>query len=208
MLRFHRNVAAFLLLTTASVSQAFEIGVYQTGGAIDSLGDAIAAISPGNLVGSATSSTINFTDSHPAQGYGHFGGDITPFPGGAETDFALHATGMIDITSAGVWTFGVLHDDGVGLWIDGSQVLSYSNLTNDRDTFGTVNLSAGLHALELVFFEHGGGATVELFSAYGSFNSFNNHFQLTESITGDVPVPAPLALFGLGAALLAYRRKA
>ena len=62
-------------------------------------------------------------------------------------------------------------------------LLSASTATGDLfviDTFevGTVNLSAGIHSLDLVFFERGGGAEVELFAAKGTFTAFSGDFKL------------------------------
>ncbi|WP_165246208.1 PEP-CTERM sorting domain-containing protein [Paludisphaera soli] len=78
-----------------------------------------------------------------------------------------------------------------------------------------------MYALDLVFFQHGGEATLELFAAAGSFGSFNettawrlvgdvaNGGLATTSGPTAVPEPPALALLGLGAGvagLVARRR--
>jgi protocatechuate 3,4-dioxygenase beta subunit len=125
-----------------------------------------------NWTGSAA--TVNFTSS--GGGSGHF--TDTVFPAGAGDDFALKATGIITIPTAGSWTFATSSDDGVRVRIDGSNVIVDDALHSNADRFGTVTLTAGTHAIELVFFERSGGEAVELYAASGSYSSYNTNFKL------------------------------
>ena len=59
------------------------------------------------------------------------------------------------------------------LQIDGQTVINDDALHGPDNRFGQVNLTAGPHSLELIFFERGGGAEVELFAAKGSYTAFN-----------------------------------
>lgn len=73
-------------------------------------------------------------------------------------------------------------DDGVRLRIDGTDVVVAALGTSAADRFGTVDLSAGPHEVELVYFERDGGAQLELFAAPGARSFFSPDFKLV----GDV----------------------
>ena len=67
--------------------------------------------------------------------------------------------------------------------IDGTNIINDDSLHAPQNRFGERFLSAGPHSIELVFFERGGGAEVELFAAQGSHSSFSaSQFRLV----GDV----------------------
>ncbi|MCP4192858.1 MAG: tandem-95 repeat protein [Planctomycetaceae bacterium] len=119
---------------------------------------------------------VNFQDPGGGGGLGNYG-DPDQFPndqGGDDNDFGLRATGTILIPSAGTWTFGTNSDDGVRVWVDNNLVIDDDSLHAPANRFGQTNLSAGPHSIELVFFERGGGAEVELFAAKGSYSTFNS----------------------------------
>jgi hypothetical protein len=140
---------------------------------------------------SAVTDTINMVGSGAA---GNFGND-DPFPGqviGQDlNNFIIHATATVFVTSdqAGDWTFGVNSDDGSRLRIDGTTVISDDSNHGPANFFGTINLAPGPHSLDFVFFENGGGAEVELFSAPGSLSGFSNEFKLVgDSVNGGLAV--------------------
>ena len=119
---------------------------------------------------------INYNDG----GGGNFLPD-NPMPGGGGDDYALHATTTFLVSSdqAGIWTFATNTDDGSRLTIDGQVVINDDVLAPPHNAFGTFNLSAGVHTLDLVYFERGGGASVELFAAPGDKgNTFDSDFKL------------------------------
>ena len=152
------------------VQQAFSSGT------VTSLANADAVLAGtgrlSNWVGAA--SNVNFLSGGAPDG--NFTG--TAFPAGAGNNFALRATGVITIPTAGNWTFGTNSDDGVRLKIDGSAVITDDTSHANADKFGTVNLSAGTHTIDLVFFEAAGGEAVELFAQAGSFSTWNTNFKL------------------------------
>ena len=115
-------------------------------------------------------------------GAGHFANNLA-IPGGYADDYVLHATCQLTITAAGTYTFGVNSDDGSRLRIDGANVILDNSLHPPQDRFGTLALTAGVHNLDFVFFERGGGSTVELFAAPGSFIAFDASMKLV----GDTP---------------------
>lgn len=200
--------ATTLTLGVSGLAQAFEISIYTTGSSINNLNDAKNAIANGTLYASETRDSINFFDGSGSDG--HFDIDQSAFPGGANSHFALHATGSVYIDTTGFYTFGSNHDDGMELNLNGSTLFSYPQPTNNRDTFGSLHLTAGYHDLELIYYEQGGGASVELFSAQGSYTSYNNHFELTRSSEQPSTVDTPGSLLAMLAGLpvlLRTRRK-
>ena len=120
----------------------------------------------------AITPVVNFFDTGDPGRYG----DDLPFPNntsGDDNDFAIRATGTITIPSSGTWTFGTNSDDGARLRINGRNVINDDTLHAPQDRFGTTTLDAGQHELELIFFERGGGAEVELFAAQGTRTTFS-----------------------------------
>ncbi len=110
----------------------------------------------------------------------NFAGDFT-FPGltiNVDADnFVTEATGIITIPTAGFWTFGVNSDDGFRVDL-GANTFAHPPPRGPSDTLATFNLAAGDYAVRLVFYECGGGSSVEFFAAQGSFGGFNASFRL------------------------------
>ena len=122
---------------------------------------------------------INYLDN---QGDGAFTENNRPFPGSSfnadADDFVIYATGKVVIPSEGAYTFGISSDDGSRLKIDGKDVIFDPQTHSVQTALGTVQLNAGIHTLELTYYERGGGAEVELFAAQGSYGDLNNLFKL------------------------------
>jgi hypothetical protein len=131
----------------------------------------VLAVASDNGVG-----VINYDDTSGVTGF--FGNDrqiATPlliatkgsFAAGADDNFAMRATGVIQITNAGVWSFVVNSDDGFQLRLgtNNSIVSAFPNPRGLAATTNRVNLpAAGYYPFELLFFEWGGGALVEFFA--------------------------------------------
>lgn len=138
---------------------------------------------------------INIGDSDPQ-------GDAKNFPGdgpygvvdaglqaaGAVDDIAFLARGKIKIPAGqgGPWTFYINSDDGEALTID-DRALVIGTESWDVSSFGTVNLTPGVHDIQVVHREDGGGADVEVAAAIGETTDLNN-FRLIGS--GDPGRPA------------------
>ncbi len=179
---------------TSESSDAFDVNVYYSAGTINSLATADTAISgvnnrPGSPV-NASAQVLDYVDA-AAGNAGNFSLN-NPFPGLNINidDFALRATATIFISGdqAGDWTFGTNADDGVRLRIDGNDIIVDNTLHPPQDRFGTVNLTAGTHEIDAVFFERGGGAAYELFAAPGTHNAFNANFDLVGDPNGNLPL--------------------
>ena len=105
-----------------------------------------------------------------------------------ENNYALEATGQINVTTPGLITFGVQADDRVQLEIDGSVVVAANAI--GQDEFGSVFLAPGLHDVRAVFYEGSGFEYAEVFVAeeLGSFAAFTEaDFELLDSVTDQAP---------------------
>jgi len=131
----------------------------------------------------ANAASINYLNTDSG---GNFGGDLT-FPGltiGVNQDnFVTEATGIITIPTAGSWTFGVNSDDGFSCSI-GVNTFSHPQPRGASDTLAAFNLAAGDYPVRLVFYECGGGSSLEFFAASGVQSGFNASFRLVGNTTG------------------------
>lgn len=112
---------------------------------------------------------IHFHDNTPPPAFAE---ESKPFPlwdpenGGSgfgdRNDFAIRSVGEISIREpGGVVTFVCNSDDGFSLRIDGIEIGSVGN-RGRADTIMTQELEPGLHDLEFIYYERGGGAGVSV----------------------------------------------
>lgn len=154
-------------------------------------------------------STLNFSDN------GSFGIAADPtnlWPDNTNNDdFVIHATGLLNIASAGSYTFRTNNDDGIRLRIGGSTIISDPGYHGPADFTATTFLTVGLHAIDLVYFEGGGIAALEL-----QVRNTNNQFVLLgdtangglEVLTSaPVPEPISIAMWGFGTLGLTVARR-
>ena len=73
-----------------------------------------------------------------------------------DTNYAFNWNGMIDITTAGLYTFYAASVDGSEISIDGSTVVNNDGIHAYQEQSGNVNLSAGLHSIGIEYFEASG----------------------------------------------------
>jgi len=87
-----------------------------------------------------------------------------PFPGQIPVDeFSVRWTGSVTAPVTGTYTFGVLHDDGARLWVNGWSLVSEWKNTGAAFDTGTVDLVAGVeYYLVLEFYDNTGEADIEL----------------------------------------------
>lgn len=81
--------------------------------------------------------------------------------GSADT-FGAQITGVIDVPEDGVFTFSLGGDDGTVLLIDGVEVIDNDGLHAFRVDRGQVELDAGPHTIEVLYFENRGHAGLKL----------------------------------------------
>jgi len=87
-------------------------------------------------------------------------GTTTDFSAGAgsrQNDFALRFMGYLQIAKAGEYRVHVTSDDGSRVLIDEAEVVNNDGIHPPTSRSGTVQLSAGSHAVVVEFFEQGGG---------------------------------------------------
>jgi hypothetical protein len=150
-------------------SGTFLIEAFDTSSSIGNLGTADAIIANNSVAASFSRSTINLSDG--AQG--RFSG-TERFPGGLTETFVIKATGSFSVDTAGTYTIFSRTDDGHRIEIDGTTILSDNRNHAPQEFFRPVTLAAGSHDLEVVFWENGGGAEVEIGIASGSLSSFSS----------------------------------
>ena len=100
---------------------------------------------------STTSATVSLTDPN--------------LSGLTGDGFAVRFKGVVNFTEAGDWIFNHNADDGFVLFIDGeivAQRFSGTGINPDWSTFSTVNLTAGEHNVEVLYWENTGGQDVFL----------------------------------------------
>ncbi len=81
--------------------------------------------------------------------------DISVSPSG--DDYGLQFTGRINVPAAGTYTFYTTSDDGSDLYIDGQLLVNDDGSHGMQQASGAIALSAGLHTIEVDYFQGGGG---------------------------------------------------
>ncbi|TDC80098.1 family 16 glycoside hydrolase [Streptomyces hainanensis] len=75
---------------------------------------------------------------------------------GFENRFVTHAIANIDVPQDGTYTFRLTSDDGSRLFVDDQQVIDHDGLHGATSKDGSVELTAGYHALFVEYFERDG----------------------------------------------------
>ena len=92
-------------------------------------------------------------------------------------NFSVRWTGTVTVPTSGNYRFRTLSDDGVRLWVGGTQrINNWTDHATTTDTSGSIYLTAGQRvALQLEYYERSGGAVMQLqwqqpgfFSSYGA----------------------------------------
>ena len=76
--------------------------------------------------------------------------------------FALRFTGSIIVRRGGKYNFYLSSDDGSRLYIDGQEVINHDGLHGMSEKSGSVELSAGSHAIVVTYYDNGGGDGLSL----------------------------------------------
>jgi CotH protein/lamin tail-like protein/Big-like domain-containing protein/PA14 domain-containing protein len=157
-------------LTSASEEPGFNaLWVYNGNTSFGDVNGASALLNNPASATSTTSSTspvVNFM----TEGGGERFPPTDPFPvSWPTTNFAGRFTGFVQVSSAGLRTFGVHSDDGFRLKIDGQVVAEYPQPRGPGSTLGNFNFpAAGSYPVVLDWYENGGGDIVELFQEDGT----------------------------------------
>ncbi|MDX6848193.1 tandem-95 repeat protein [Gilvimarinus sp. SDUM040013] len=71
-------------------------------------------------------------------------------------DSIVRFNGVFNVTTSGVHTFNVTHDDGFIILVDGEAVMLADFITPPSERSATVTLSAGTHNVEIYYWDQGG----------------------------------------------------
>ncbi|MEO0750467.1 MAG: Hint domain-containing protein [Pseudomonadota bacterium] len=85
---------------------------------------------------------------------------ITPTDFDTGDDFALKFTTDLYVDEGGTYTFTTTSDDGSKLFINGQEVVDNDGEHPEETQSGTIDLPPGLHTVEIIYFENGGGNTL------------------------------------------------
>ena len=79
-----------------------------------------------------------------------------------DEEFGLRFTGFFRVDEAGAFQFSTASDDGSRLLVNGRRVVDNDGLHGTQSKSGEVELEAGVHALEVTFFERSGGEALRI----------------------------------------------
>ena len=81
---------------------------------------------------------------------------------GFSTNFAVRITGFFEVSTSGVYSFFLKSDDGSRLSIDGMMVINNTGHHRTQLASSMQHLDAGMHMLDLQYFQAGGDAELRL----------------------------------------------
>jgi hypothetical protein len=158
----------------------FTVNYYKPTFTVGSISDAESVISDSSLQSNAITagaSTINFINTGSD---GHYTSSVA-FPGTTLTtnsdNFVVEIMGTINVSASGLRTFGLSTSESFSFQLsNGTNTYSftYTGTGTVADVFHTFNLAAGDYNLRIVYYETTGGANLELFSAAGTYTTFNS----------------------------------
>jgi len=210
-------------------------------GDVNGMGKAISSLtSGGGTIVDGAIPYINLRDPQNESAGSHSfpaGGGPTSSPkldflgntGGDDNDFSVVVNGYLQIPTTGIHTFGFDGDDGVRFTLFGADftkqtggdyraqagghIMQLPYDTGNAFMLASTPLDAGIHPFELIYYENGGGAFLELFHAPGLKTSFDSEFRIVGDtqfgglalVSKIIPEPStflvwslPAAAFGLG----------
>lgn len=207
-----RSLLVCIILCSVALSgsahAAFSIFYYQDGRRLNNVADAQALIDTTAPVHSTTSNTLNIREAGTTTGAFSSSANIVPLD--TQSNYAVFAVGQLQIDVTGDYTFNIFSDDGFSFDINGSTVASFLGTRGPRSTTQpNIFLTAGLHDIEVVYFERTGRAAFELSQTLGNQTTFTPAtFNLSVSTA---PEPSAWALMivafgGVGARMKALKQ--
>ncbi len=209
-IRVLRAAIALAGLAVAALSPAqaaWQVFYHQDGRTVNNLAQAEALIAQTAPVAFQELEVLDISDLASARSRGRFdAGTTTLVPLSNRNHFAVYAVSEFIIPVAGLYTFLLHSDDGARLRLNGAPIIQFSNPRAPGDSFSASQfLTAGRHALDVVYFEQAGEAVLEVAIAAGSLTSFNaSAFSL---IVASAPEPQVWMLMIIGFIAVAARAK-
>lgn len=198
MKRFILMFASIWCICISAFSQAagyagLNFQTYAAGGAQPTYTqDANGNITNRTLLSSGVVSTVNY----------NWGGGFVLNSGRSE-GVIVRFFGFINIPSAGIYSFGGNADDGIRINVNGVSVVNSWIESGGAFRSGSVSLPAGVVPIELIYYENGGGAMVNLqWLVNGSWQIVPSQLLATDS-TFWAPQPATLCCGGSGSSFSA-----
>lgn len=151
-----RRLLLLLLLVCTNTWAAGVSGInfqtYAAGGAQPGyIQDANGNITNRTLLSTGTVSTVNY----------NWGGNAVLNSGRAE-GVIVRFYGFINIETAGTYYFGGNADDGIRIKVNNISVVDSWIESGGNFRSGSITLAAGVYPIELIYYENGGGALVNL----------------------------------------------
>jgi formylglycine-generating enzyme required for sulfatase activity len=102
--------------------------------------DTVALMGAGNRAGKGTTDTIN---TQPCKNLGN--------------EWNIEFSGTMEVNKAGRYEFVIGSDDGSALYINGKMIIMNDGQHGTVTKKNTINLTAGKHQVNLLYYNHGGG---------------------------------------------------
>jgi hypothetical protein len=163
------------------------VQTYRDGSSVTAFADADRLIANTTPIATGTIPYTDLLGYSTGEGTGHFSLNY-PVPGLPQNqptdDYAVEVTGTLNVPTTGYYTFGLNTDDGARLVVDGTPIITDDAIHAPRDSgYVSITLAAGLHSVNWIWFNHGGGATAEVFWAGGIYSGFDSSFVLLGNST-------------------------
>ena len=149
-------------LSSGSSPPLFVVRVLKGSGGVNSI-DNVLNLRDGNGVAEEVvfyDTTVNFTDNLTNT---RLFPEDRGFPFAVNENLAIVATGPFLVDRAGTYSIGCNSDDGFRVNVDGQVAVEFLAGRGTAHTVAPVELAAGEHQLEFLYWQGGGGASVELY---------------------------------------------
>lgn len=147
------RISLFFCVTAQAAGTAgLNFQTYIAGGATPSYTqDASGNITNRTLISTGTVSTVNY----------NWGGGAV-LTSGRGDGVIVRFYGFINVTTAGTYYFGGNADDGLRIKVNNTSVLNSWIEDGGNFRYGSIYLAAGVYPIEVMYYENGGGALVNL----------------------------------------------
>ncbi|PKF54958.1 hypothetical protein CW748_14915, partial [Alteromonadales bacterium alter-6D02] len=80
----------------------------------------------------------------------------------SSTDGIIKLTGNLNVENSGSYKLNISHDDGFSIIIDGESVISFDKNTPVKDSSVDIELTTGMHSVEIIYWDQGGNYVLDL----------------------------------------------